>query len=101
MGFPMTDEHCENLIEVADQDGDGCLDLKEFVNFVLYGVLQVDDTEVHSTLNCERKLLEGYPIKAWIAVILGTLIGAQELLGIYLYCLLFTYMFITLRQLKV
>jgi len=45
MGFPMTDDHCENLIEIGDTDGDGVLDLKEFVNFVLYGVLQVDETE--------------------------------------------------------
>jgi len=45
MGFPMSDDHCENLIETADQDGDGALDLKEFVNFVLYGVLNVEDTE--------------------------------------------------------
>ena len=46
MGYPMTDDHCENLIEIGDQDGDGVLDLKEFVNFVLYGVLQIDETEV-------------------------------------------------------
>ena len=50
MGFPMTNDHCENLIETADQDGDGSLDLKEFVNFVLYGVLKIEVTEVCNLL---------------------------------------------------
>jgi len=53
MGYPMSDEHCENLIETADRDGDGSLDLKEFVNFVLYGVLNIDDTE-EEIMDCFR-----------------------------------------------
>ena len=57
MGFPMTDDHCENLIEIGDTDGDGVLDLKEFVNFVLYGVLQVEETEVsYNAISLERKI---------------------------------------------
>lgn len=53
----MTDDHCENLIEIGDTDGDGVLDLKEFVNFVLYGVLQVEETEVsYNAISLERKI---------------------------------------------
>ncbi|XP_057298363.1 uncharacterized protein LOC130629242 [Hydractinia symbiolongicarpus] len=45
MGYKISRSECVELKRYADIDGDGRLDLKEFLNMIIYVFLKIEDTE--------------------------------------------------------
>lgn len=45
MGYKINDAECARLKQYADADGNGKLDIQEFVNLILFVFLKIEDTE--------------------------------------------------------